>query len=104
MRTSPTQQENLMQANQRIYRLAFSTPEPVTPDKIWEVAKEYFTSYTLYNAQGVWQGEIEHSYILEVLGERAELLTVQALAVHLRDYFEQTAVLVSAQEIEWEMI
>jgi len=93
-----------MQANQRIYRLAFSTPEPVAPDKIWEIAKEYFTSYTLYNTQGVWQGEIEHSYILEVLGDRAELVTVQGLAAHFRDYFEQTAVLVTAQDITWEMI
>ena len=93
-----------MQANQQIYRLAFSTPEPVTPDKIWEVVKEYFTSYTLYTTQGVWQGEVEHSYVLEVLGERAELPAVQGLAAHLRDYFEQTAVLVTVQDITWELI
>jgi len=93
-----------MNTNQRVYRLAFSTPEPVTPDKIWEVAGEYFTSYTLYTTQGVWQGEVEHSYVLEVLGDRAELPAVQGLAAHLRDYFEQTAVLVTAQDIQWELI
>jgi hypothetical protein len=93
-----------MQANQQIYRLAFSTPEPVTPAQIWEVAKDHFSCYTLYNTQGVWEGEIEHSYILEVLGDRAELLTAQALAAHLRDHFEQTAVLLSVQDIQWEMI
>ena len=104
MRTSPTRRENPMQANQQIYRLAFSTPKPVTPEKIWEVVKEYFTSYTLYNAQGVWLGEIEHSYVLEILGNRAELLTAQGLAVHLRDFFEQQAVLLTAQDITWELI
>ena len=47
-----------MNTNQRVYRLAFSTPEPVTPDKIWEVAGEYFTSYTLYTTQGVWEATL----------------------------------------------
>jgi hypothetical protein len=88
----------------KLYRLHFSAPYPITPEDVWVVAYKFMDGYTLHTAQGVWKGEQEPSYILEYLGQDSDLPKMQELAVRLRDRFDQSAVLLVHFDAKGELI
>jgi len=69
--------------------------------EIIRYAKRVFPNegVTFYNGQGVWHGVIEQSLIIEFIGILNDELRVNNLALFIKNYNEQQAILVTAQEL-----
>ena len=59
--------------------------------------------FTYWTTTGIWNGAIEDSFIIEVVGEDLES-KIRSLAYYIKDTNEQQAVMVTSTPCEREMI
>jgi hypothetical protein len=59
----------------------------------------YFPGATIYSAQGLWQGDLESTDVIEIIGTIADLQTVVNLAGDIKYVNNQTFVLVTWQTL-----
>lgn len=73
---------------------------------IFALADRFFEGYTLYEAQGRWQEETEHSFILEVITSRRDQYQtgIVGLAQLYRDRFKQDVVIVTHTQVWTEFV
>lgn len=63
-----------------------------------------FSAYTMFSAQGSWEGNPENSLIFEIIGTPADAQNVKGVATLIRGYNNQDAVLVTRTNIESELV
>ena len=86
------------------YTLHFATNDRA-PFALWqETATSLFDSYTWYPVTGVWQGETEDSYKVEIISETDISVTVFTLARYIKAAYHQDCVLVTTEEIATALI
>lgn len=69
-----------------------------------ELVSAMFRSYTMFPAEGVWEGHSENSAVIELIGEKADAPMVARLAERIRVTNDQTAVLVTAEPVQVIMV
>lgn len=79
--------------------------QDVNRETIRDAVAQYFTNFTfILNAAGMWQGISEASLIVEIIGTLADAANVRAVAVSIRGYNNQDAVLITRSSIESELV
>ncbi len=59
------------------------------------LVSRYFQGATIYNGVGLWQGETEHSAVVEIVGTMDDLQRVVFLAGDIREVNKQQSVLLT---------
>ncbi len=69
-------------------------------------ANSFFQGYTLIDSKGFWQGDSEHSFILEVIASRRNQFQdeIVELAKRYRKRFNQDAVIVTHEQVWTEIL
>lgn len=78
--------------------------EDINRQTITDALDTHFSAYTLIPARGVWQGIPEESLVVEILGTAETAAQVRAVAVAIRGYNKQDAVLVTRSPVESELV
>lgn len=80
------------------YRFYVGDGPNVTVDALVRALHPWYDGATLYPARGVWHGDDEPAFVVEVLTER-DANRAQAFAEALRDQFEQQSVLFTCEDV-----
>ena len=85
---------------QRMYLYRVYTENKQYEDVV-KLADSYFPSFTVYKAEGTFQGQREHALIIEIIDASASIIEmVNGFAWDLKKLTNQDTVLVTYQEIE----
>jgi hypothetical protein len=70
------------------------------------VIDNYFDGYTFFEAFGMWKGVREQVYVVEIIHEKAyeNASKVAAIAEEYKKLFDQEAVAITVQEINFQLI
>jgi len=66
-----------------------------------QVVEKHFSGYTWYDANGVWMGEREETFVLEIIHEKASehASAIAAIAGEYRKLFNQDSVAITVTEL-----
>ena len=66
-----------------------------------QVVDKYYSGYTWFNATGVWKGEDEETFVLEIVHEKAseEAGKIADLAAEYKKLYSQESVMITVQEL-----
>lgn len=85
------------------YRIYFSTPNgDLDPSEL--VGFTAADGFTLYKGIGMWLGQLEPAFVLEIIGTPDDEADVRDTAKLLKARFRQEAVLVTRSTISGELI
>jgi hypothetical protein len=95
-------------------KLYFSDSGPITRDAAIETAVAQLphvgiAGATIYETQGVWNGEVEFGFVLETLNPAEETFLslksqLEEVAELLRAQYNQTSVLVTVETVDGDMV
>jgi len=83
-----------LKRNVRVYRLYTEYNE-----NLLALTSRYFQGATLFSGTGIYQGHVEHSGMLEIIGKMSDLQTVVFLAGDIKLHNTQSSVLVTWQDV-----
>ncbi len=89
---------------QFIFTLQFATNGRADFNLWLNLASEIFECFTWYDVNGVWQGEGELSYKVEIINYADLTPVVKYLARYIKNTYKQECVLISRQKIDTELI
>jgi hypothetical protein len=71
-----------------------------------KVIDKYFDGYTYFEAYGMWKGVKEKSFVVEIIHEKAyeNASKVSAIAEEYKSLFNQEAVAITVQELNFQLI
>jgi hypothetical protein len=73
--------------------------------ELWQdKADALFECYTWYSVNGVWKGELEDSYKLEIISDRDETINCLQLADFIKDIYSQEAVFFVVENVKGELL
>ena len=72
--------------------------------RIREILDNGFDGYTLIFAAGIWEGEIESTLIIEIIGEEKQAYNVRCTAKEIAHLNNQDAVLITQAVVDGELI
>lgn len=71
---------------------------------IVKLVDKYFSGAIIIKADGLWQGQIEHSLVIEISIDHNEQSDIEHLAFAIKKHNEQDAVLVQYLQCESKMV
>lgn len=71
-----------------------------------EVIDKYFDGYTYFEARGMWKGDLEQAYVVEIIHQKASenASKITAIAEEYKKLFDQEAVAITVQELNFQLI
>ena len=89
------------------YRISLGCNDPDAHRQIYDIdyikfetiniMKKYFSGWTIFDAEGYWEGEIKHTLVIEIACVTYENVT--NCAKELREKFNQQCVKVDARDV-----
>ena len=79
--------------------------EDVSGKDINFIVDAYFSGYTIYCTGGTWNREKEKSLSIEILTDKkTDIYLAESLAIFLKKDYNQYAVIVTVQDIDYKII
>lgn len=79
-------------------------PLPQVESFIRDAIDPRFDAFTVYDAQGRWKGKGEPSVVIEIIGDDSLRNDVDSVAADYAHTFRQDAVLVTSQDVAFDLI
>lgn len=73
-------------------------------DQIKKLVCDYFDSFTIIKAEGLWQGESEHSLTIEIEGGNYDMSRISNLCYVIKKLNQQDKILVQRIESDSKLV
>jgi len=77
--------------------------EDVNRDRIVEIVRKYFDSFTLFFGRGYWKGGSENSLVIEIIAEKAAM-DVRSICAEINRVNKQECCMVTREKVGAKLI